>query len=114
MRAQLKTMQRDVASNEPAEITALSGRSAFELNARSNQSTLFAGLRTFGRVRRRAWPLTRNARMSTSPRKRAGEVKERRLVSRAADDELLSFFTATFAPVKFERSPERLAETLLR
>jgi hypothetical protein len=32
----------------------------------------------------------------------------------AADDGLLSFFAATFAPIKFERSSERLAETLLR
>jgi hypothetical protein len=31
-----------------------------------------------------------------------------------ADDGLLSTFVATFAPVKFERSPEQLAETLLR
>jgi hypothetical protein len=41
-------------------------------------------------------------------------MSERRFVSAAADDELLSFFAATLAPVKFERSPERLAETLLR
>jgi len=32
----------------------------------------------------------------------------------AVDDGLLSFFAAAFAPVKFERLAERLAETLLR
>ena len=51
---------------------------------------------------------------------RRGEQVRRRFgwsggfASPAADDDLLSFFTATFAPVKFERSAERLAETLLR
>jgi hypothetical protein len=39
---------------------------------------------------------------------------KRRFAFPGADDGLLSFFAATFAPVKFELSPERLAETLLR
>jgi hypothetical protein len=47
---------------------------------------------------------------------RTGEVKKAQapFAMVAADDGLLSFFAATFAPIKFERSPERLAETFLR
>jgi hypothetical protein len=47
---------------------------------------------------------------------RTGEVKKAQapFAIAAADDGLLSFFAATFTPIKFERSPERLAETLLR
>jgi hypothetical protein len=41
-------------------------------------------------------------------------LSKRRFAFPGADDGLLSFFAATFAPVKFELSPERLAETLLR
>jgi predicted Zn-dependent peptidase len=43
-----------------------------------------------------------------------GSATTQQCLASTADDELLSFFAATFAPVKFERSPERLAETLLR
>jgi hypothetical protein len=42
------------------------------------------------------------------------EYGTRKAMLGTVDDGLLSFFAATFAPVKFERSPEQLAETLLR
>jgi len=68
-----------------------------------------AACRNHGRRRRCA---------ATSPRslreKVRGKGKQAALVSLLAMTDSLSFFVAIFAPVKFERSAERLAETLLR
>jgi hypothetical protein len=81
----------------------------------NNHAPRLADSRIFHLITR----LATNARfacISTSHRNQRSEVKKAQapFPNDAADDGLLSFFAATFAPVKFERSPERLAETLLR
>jgi hypothetical protein len=98
------------------DFAGLSGRKASQTN---NSAPQFAGPGIFHRIPRNPPPLAANTRfacISTSHRKQRSEVKKAQapFPDAAADDGLLSFFAATFAPVKFERSPERLAETLLR